>query len=402
MFDRDVLIVGGGMVGSALACALGRAGFSVALLDATLPETEWDRDEVDLRVSALTRASQQLLTRLGAWQRMAALRVSPYREMHVWDAGGASIHFDSAEIGEPDLGHIVENRVTRLALWQELQGLEQVELLCPAVLDDFDLGGAGVQVRLDGGRSLSARLLVGADGGRSRVRSLAGIAVRGWAYDQHALVATIRPQRHHQDTAWQRFMATGPLAFLPIEDGRCSIVWSTRPEHAESLLALPDDEFLTALGDASERVLGEILEVGPRACFPLRLQHAESYVKPGLALIGDAAHSIHPLAGQGVNLGFLDAAQLADSLIQARAAGRDIGSLACLRRFERARKGDNIAMLAAMDGFKRLFGNRNPGLRLVRNLGLGLTDRAGPLKRLIMQRALGRIGELPALARPRI
>jgi len=401
MPDYDLIIAGGGMVGSALACALGGAGFSVALVETREPPRSWPPQEVDLRVSALTRASQHILENLRVWERMCSLRVSPYREMRVWDAtGSGSIHFDSALIGEPDLGHIVENRVTQLALWERLEQLRTVSLLCPAILTALEREPQGPRVTLQDGRQLRARLLVAADGANSRVRGLAGIAVRGWGYDQDAVVATVRPERHHGDTAWQRFMPSGPLAFLPINDGRCSIVWSTSPEHAKQLVALEPEAFCEAVGGASGYALGEIIETGPRASFPLRLQHALHYVQPGLALVGDAAHAIHPLAGQGVNLGFLDAATLAEELTEARRASRDIGSYGVLRRYERTRKGDNLMMLAAMDGFKRLFGNDLAPLRLVRNLGLRLTDSTGPVKQLIMQRALGMLGGQPTLARP--
>jgi len=398
----DIVIAGGGMVGSALACALAPHGFHIAVLEAREPQHDWPPGEVDLRVSALTRASQRILRHLGVWQRMVEMRVSPYREMHVWDAtGGGSIHFNSAEIGEPDLGHIVENRVTQLALWERLGVFDNVDRLCPAMLDRFerDEKAGEMHVVLQDGAQLRCHLLVGADGRDSRVRELAGITSHGWPYDQHAVVATVRPELWHKETAWQRFMPSGPLAFLPIDDGRCSIVWSTHPSRAEELMALDDDLFLKALTEASERILGEIVEVGPRGVFPLRLQHADQYVQAGLALVGDAAHAVHPLAGQGVNLGFLDATALADVLIEARRKGRNIGSFTILRRYERARKGENMAMLAAMDAFKRLFSNDLLPLRLIRNLGLKLTDTTTPVKHLIMRRALGLSGELPSLAR---
>jgi 2-octaprenylphenol hydroxylase len=331
---------------------------------------------------------------------MVELGVSPYRAMRVWDAAGSgSIHFDAADLGQPDLGHIVENRVTRLALWERLEGLETVHLLSPAGVAAMELGAAGPRLILEDGRGLDARLLVGADGRESRVREHAGIHTRGWAYDQHALVAAVRTQAPHRETAWQRFMPDGPLAFLPLRDGRCSIVWSTTPAEAERLLALDEPAFCEALTEASGGVLGEILDSGPRAAFPLRLQHAQGYVRPGVALIGDAAHSIHPLAGQGVNLGFLDAAVLAEVLCDVRAARRDWAGLPALRRYERSRKGENMAMLAAMDGFKRLFGSRNPVLATLRNLGLGMTDRLGPVKALFARQAMGLSGDLPRLAR---
>ena len=396
----DVVIVGGGMVGSALACALALEGFSIAVVESREPAGSWPRDELDLRVSALTRASQHILHNLGVWERMCAMRVSPYREMHVWDAGGSgSIHFDCAEIGEPDLGHIVENRVTQLALWERLGSLSKVRRLCPAAVTTIDLQRSRPVATLEDGEVVQADLLVAADGARSALRGMAGIATQGWAYGQHAVVANVRPEKSHRETAWQRFMPSGPLAFLPIDDGRCSIVWSTSPQHAKELLALDEAAFCRDLGLASEHVLGTILETGPRAQFPLRLRHAKNYVARGLALVGDAAHTVHPLAGQGVNLGFLDAAALADTLVDAREAGRQLGDLNTLRRYERTRKGANLGMLAAMDGFKRLFGNDITPLRLVRNLGLNLTDAATPIKHLITRRALGTLGELPRLAR---
>jgi 2-octaprenylphenol hydroxylase len=227
---------------------------------------------------------------------------------------------------------------------------------------------------------------------------MAGLGTRGWDYDQHAVVAVVRPARHHDDIAWQHFLPTGPVALLPIDDGRCSVVWSTSTEQAETLKAMPDDEFCRALTGATQARLGDIVETGPRGVFPLRLQHAENYVEPGLALVGDAAHAIHPLAGQGVNLGLLDAATLADVLAQARLRGRPLGALTTLRRYERARKGANLAMMGAMDAFKRLFSNDNPALYFARNLGLKATDLAAPVKHAIMRRALGVSGERPSLA----
>jgi 2-octaprenylphenol hydroxylase len=395
----DLIIVGGGMVGAALGCAVAEAGFSVTLLERREPQREWPGDEVDLRVSALTRASQRLLQNLGAWKRMSELRISPYTDMEVWDAAGSGrIHFSAAEIGEPNLGHIVENRITQLALWERLEQQSNVSLRVPAGVSQLLLE-EGPALRLADGELLRAQLIVAADGRDSQLRAMAGIGTKGWDYDQHAIVATISPQRHHGFCARQRFMKTGPLAFLPIDDGRCSIVWSTSPQETSELMALDDAAFCSALTLASERMLGEVEAVGPRAAFPLRLGHAETYIKPGLALIGDAAHAIHPLAGQGVNLGFLDAAALAETLIAARAAGRPIGSQSTLRRYERARRGGNMAMLGAMDAFKRTFSNEILPLRLVRNLGLSLADRAGPLKHLLVKRAMGLTGELPPLAR---
>ncbi len=402
----DLAIVGGGMVGAALACALGQEDFSVALIEGREPQSDWPTDEIDLRVSALTRASQNLLANLGAWPAMTQRRISPYRCMQVWDAGSSgAIHFDCSDIGEDNLGHIVENRVTQLALWQQLQGLDNVIRLCPAQVADYDRGTpvdggqSGQRLGLADGRQIHADLVIGADGRDSPIRQMVGIDVRGWAYNQHALVATVTPAGDHQQTAWQRFMAGGPLAFLPLDDGRCSIVWSSAPDQAQRLLKLEPAEFLQQLTEASEGRLGAITAVGPRAVFPLRLQHAVPYVLDGLALVGDAAHAIHPLAGQGVNLGFLDVAALTQVLLEGRAAGRSPGHLRDLRRYERMRKGDNLAMQLAMDGFKRLFSNHNPVLGLARGLGLRVADGIAPINHAFMRRALGLGSDLPPLSR---
>ncbi|MES9963356.1 MAG: UbiH/UbiF/VisC/COQ6 family ubiquinone biosynthesis hydroxylase [Candidatus Sedimenticola sp. 20ELBAFRAG] len=398
----DVLIAGGGMVGSALGCALAQEGFKVAVVELREPRQDWPDEEVDLRVSALTRASQQMLQNLGAWERMSQMRISPYRGMRVWDAGGSgSISFDAAEIGEPDLGHIVENRVTQLALWERLGTLETAQRICPDSIERIERQESLSRAVLNSGLVVEADLIVAAEGATSPVREMAGIASSGWAYDQHAIVATIWTEESSGEVARQRFMPTGPLAFLPIDDGRCSIVWSTSPSEAERLMVLDDEAFCGELTEASEQMLGSVLRVGPRGVFPLRLRNADHYVQPGLALVGDAAHGIHPLAGQGVNLGFLDMAVLLDVLLDARKAGRELGGMGTLRRYERARKGANIAMLGAMDMFKRLFSNRNPSLTLIRNMGLSLANAGGPVKHVIIRRALGLIGELPSLARRR-
>jgi 2-octaprenylphenol hydroxylase len=398
--DFDVVVVGGGMVGAALACALVQRDFSVALLEAREPAFDWDAAGYDLRVSAITRASQQLLQNIGAWQAMLDERATPYQQMHVWDrAGFGEIQFDAADLAEPDLGHIVENRVIVRALWELLEG-SGVQVLVPVRLAALDLSDTGALLALDDGRTLNAGLVVGADGARSQVRELAGIESRGQAYDQHAVVATVHAELGNRSTAWQRFMRDGPLALLPLQQDLFSIVWSTAPNEAERLCALPEDEFNTLLTEASESRLGRLSLRGARAAFPLRLQHAERYVLPGLALVGDAAHVIHPLAGQGVNLGFLDAGALVDALVSGRERGRATGSLATLRRYERTRKGHNTATQLAMDGFKHLFSNDSSVLSLVRNLGLGAAGRLRPLRRLFERVALGQGLELPTLSRP--
>jgi 2-octaprenylphenol hydroxylase len=389
----DVIIVGGGMVGASLACALADSTLSIAVVEGQEPLMDWPDDAYDIRVSAITRASQQLFQRLGAWQSMVALRVAPYEQMYVWDAtGGGHIQFDAAELGEPDLGHIIENRVISRALVQRARAHDNVHYRCPAQPARLALRGQAAQLQLADGSRLQAPLLVGADGGRSWVRQQAGIELDVTHYEQTALVTTVKTARHHAHTAWQRFLPTGPLAFLPLTDGYSSIVWSTSAAEAERLLGLSEAEFKQELAEAFEQRLGEITELGERALFPLQGRHARHYVKPHLALVGDAAHTIHPLAGQGVNLGLADVAALACEVLAAHRAHKPIGSLKTLRRYERSRRGDNLLMLESMGAFKRLFSNANPGLSTLRNLGLDLVDRAGPLKHFFAARAMGLSG----------
>ncbi|HSH30341.1 MAG TPA: UbiH/UbiF/VisC/COQ6 family ubiquinone biosynthesis hydroxylase [Thiohalobacter sp.] len=399
--SHDVIIAGGGVVGASLACALADAGLRIALIDAHEPETDWPADSIGQRVYAVTCAAQTLFERLGVWEGICQRGVSPYQAMEVWDAGGPGrIRFDAAEVGEPWLGHIVEQRVIQAALLDGQRARPGLERLCPAVLADFHIGAAGASVRLEDGREFAAALLVGADGAGSRVRELAGIGIETHDYEQTAVVAVVATERPHAAVARQRFLPDGPLAFLPLRDGRCSIVWSTTPAAAERLLALPAEEFCIELGQAFDYELGAIMRVSGRGGFPLRRLHAVDYVQQRLALVGDAAHVIHPLAGQGVNLGLLDVAALAEVVADTAAAGRDIGSHASLRRYERWRRGDNALMQSAMDGFNWLFASPLAPVRLLRNLGLGTVDRLTPIKSLLARHAMGRAGDLPRLVRP--
>ena len=389
----DIIVVGAGMVGSAAALGLARQGFSVSLVEAFQPDTAFKPEVVDNRVSALTRTSEQLLDRLGVWAEMQAMRVMPYSDMHVWDASGqGSIHFDAAELAEPSLGHIVENHVTQSALWHAMQALDNIQIICPDKVVAVNRDEAGSSVTLQSGKQLQASLVVVADGKKSAVRDLLGIDTQGWLYDQHALVATVTTENGHQNTAWQRFMPEGPLAFLPLghnDDKSCSIVWSTTPEQAEQLKSMDDEDFCEALTQASEGRLGAIVAVESRGVFPLELKHATTYIKEGFVLVGDAAHAIHPLAGQGVNLGFQDVEALIELASATKQQGREIGSWRMLRQYERERKGSNMTMLAAMDVFKRLFSNRVKPLSVVRNAGLSLVDNLGPVKQFFVRYAMG-------------
>jgi 2-octaprenylphenol hydroxylase len=398
--DRaDITVIGGGMVGAALALALAQQRFSVVLIEAREPALRWDAGGHDLRVSAISRASQRLLQNLGVWSAIVADRATPYRSMHVWDrAGIGEIHFDAADLAEPDLGHIIENRVIVRALWQALPSAG-VRVLVPAQIRGLTTGDAGAEIRLDDGQIVQTGLVVGADGAGSQVRILAGIGCRSEPYGQQAVVATVSAELGNRATAWQRFMARGPLALLPMQRDLFSIVWSTSPEEAERLCAMSASAFNGVLTEASEARLGQLRLLGERAGFPLRLQHAGHYVKPGLALVGDAAHVIHPLAGQGVNLGFLDAASLVDALVTGRDRGRPPSAMRTLRSYERQRRGHNTATQLAMDALKHLFSNDSGALSLVRNLGLGAAGRVAPLRRVFERLALGDTIDLPTLSR---
>jgi len=396
----DVIIVGGGMVGLTLACALGRAEFKVAVIEAYPPEDINLSDDYALRVSAISKSSQQVFENINAWQGMLQRRVSAYQHMHVWDSTGeGKIHFDAAELGIDSLGHIVENKVIQYSLLEQCLKLPDVDWLCPQQLKEINYAAEGSELTLQDGSILSTGLLVGADGANSKVRDAAGISINKSAYEQKGVVAVVKCSMHHKDTAWQRFLPSGPLAFLPLSDGSCSIVWSADDQRAEELLALDDDAFSKELEQAFDRTLGCVEKISKRAGFPLVRRHADDYVKKGLALIGDAAHTIHPLAGQGVNLGILDAAALAEVILQARSAGKNISSLTTLRKYERWRRADNSLMMYSMSGFKNLFSNDQASLSLLRNAGLNIVDSLGVVKHKVMRHALGLDGDLPDIAK---
>lgn len=411
--DADILIIGGGMAGACMASLLAAQGkFSpgrIALIEPKLKLDSGAGKDVDLRVSAISRASERILRACGVWERIAAGRNAPYERMCVWDEAGkadgsGAIHFDCADIGQPNLGYIVENGLMQYALLERARELG-VRLIS-GQLAALEVQEGGIVARLQDGSQLSARLVIAADGSDSPARRMMNINARGALYGQRAVVTHIRSSQSHQRTAWQRFLTTGPIALLPLlegaDDKRCSIVWSTSEAHARELMALPEAEFCKAVHRATDGAVGEVISCVRRADFPLRHAHAERYVGPRFALIGDAAHTVHPLAGQGVNLGFLDCAALAQVLnetVARRADGvEDIGELKMLRRYERWRKGENMLMLAALDGINRLFSNNSMPLGLLRRAGLTVANRLSPVKTRFMRRALGLAGDLPAAA----
>ncbi|MBD8899453.1 UbiH/UbiF/VisC/COQ6 family ubiquinone biosynthesis hydroxylase [Rhodanobacter sp. DHG33] len=385
----DVAVVGGGMVGAAAALALAKAGFATALLEARAPQPWNATDEVDLRVVGLAPSSIALLDGLGVWTSIRESRSGPYSHMHVWDGeSGAAIDFDAADEGRDLLGHIVENSLVQWELWQALQSAG-VRRLCPAEVRGFEAREDRVTLELAGGESLSARLLVAADGAASPLRDMAGIGTRGHDYAQRAVVAHVVTERAHERTAWQRFLPTGPLALLPLADGRSSIVWSLPEDEAQRVLALDDAGFMQALGVASDFRLGRIVSTTKRAAFPLRLQLAESYQAERFVLLGDAAHAVHPLAGQGVNLGLRDVAELRDALVEAHDAGRDFAAPHVLRRYARRRRSADTLDARGFDALARIYAWQAPPLVAARGIGVRLLDRLAPLKRRIARHAAG-------------
>lgn len=399
--DYDVMIIGAGMVGLLLAKALAQNAFRVAVIEVRQPTTQWSVNQLDARVCALNQTSWQILENVGIAAQLHAPSCAPLRRLCVWDSvGGGEVEFDSADINSAQLGYIVENREIIAALWQSLQTEALVDFYCPAHPKQLSVMSMHVQLTLDPEDTLSARLIVGADGAHSWLRDhmVADVVTR--PYQQHAIVAVIDCEKAHEQTGWQSFMSTGPLGVLPLADShRAAIVWSTTPADAERLLALDPTQFNVELTNALGGRLGYLtLQSKPHA-LPLVMRHAQHYVGERMVLVGDAAHTIHPLAGQGVNLGFLDAACLLQSLLDARNSDRDIGSRRPLRRYERWRKGDNTLMIGLMRGFKDVFTQTSPVWVQLRSQALNMTQKVSWLKRFFIHQAAGRRDTLPNLAR---
>lgn len=426
----DVVIVGGGLVGASLALLLdalsvsqkGQQSLSIAIIEAG----EFNCDLVSLtadtqfdpRVVALTHASENLLQRIGVWPLVEQLRSCTYRKMSVWDGEGTgSIEFSAEEANVDHLGTIVENRILVSALRHQIAQSSNIAVLAktavsqlgPMVEDDIMTSGhakpQGVRLLgLDDGRVISANVVVAADGALSAIRHMAAFRVREWSYNHNAIVTTVRTEHDHGGVARQVFLKEGPLAFLPLPsiEGQhyCSIVWSQEPHRADELMALSDDAFCHDIAQAIEHRLGKVEWVDRRFSIPLKQRHAVNYVKDRIALVGDAAHTIHPLAGQGVNLGLLDVAVLAEELAVAFDVSLDLGSEPILRRYQRRRMGHNLSMMSAMEGFKQLFAESAPPVRFIRNVGMSLLNQHPLMKRPIIMRAMGLEGDLPASVRP--
>ncbi|GIU14183.1 FAD-dependent monooxygenase [Shewanella sp. MBTL60-007] len=395
----DVAIVGGGMVGLATAIGLAMEGIKVVVIDAG--QTQAVSGAPKLRVSAINKASQQLITNLGAWPYLAASRVSPYQKMQVWDKDSlGKIDFDAHSLSETHLGSIIENDAIAFALAERAGEFSELTYIENQRLERIAFGEREAWLSLDNGDSLSAALVVAADGANSWVREQCKIPMTFWDYNHHAIVATIRTELPHGSTARQVFDSEGPLAFLPLyEKDLCSIVWSVSPEKADELLALDKIGFERALTAAFDGRLGMCSLESERQSFPLRMRYARHFAQSRLVLAGDAAHTIHPLAGQGVNLGFLDAASIVEVVSELKQQGKDIGDYRNLRDLERWRKAEALEMITAMEGFKRLFQGSNPLKKAIRDLGLNIVDNFAPLKTLFIQQALGNKSNLPKLCR---
>ncbi|BDH44679.1 2-octaprenylphenol hydroxylase [Salmonella enterica subsp. enterica serovar Choleraesuis] len=396
MQSVDVAIVGGGMVGLAVACGLQGSGLRVAVLEQRLPEPVAADAPPSLRVSAINAASERLLTHLGVWSEIISRRACSYHGMEVWEQDSfGRITFDDRSVGATHLGHIIENDLIHQALWDKAQGLSDITCIAPASIKQVAFGENDAFITLEDGNLLSARLVIGADGAHSWLRREANIPVTFWDYRHHALVATIRTAEPHGGVARQVFHGDGILAFLPLSSPNlCSIVWSLPPEKAEQMRDIEPEAFNQALAVAFDMRLGLCQVESDRQCFPLTGRYARQFAAHRLALVGDAAHTIHPLAGQGVNLGFMDAAELIAEIRRLHREGKDIGQHLYLRRYERRRKHSAALMLASMQGFRELFSGTHPARKLFRDVGLKLADTLPGLKTPLIRQALG-IDSLP-------
>ena len=401
MRQADILISGGGMVGLSLGLALAQGGFRTVVADIAPLAAQLDT-KFDGRVSALAYATIRMYRALGVWEAMAP-DAQPIREILVTDgaAGRAaspfSLHFDSAEVGAPQLGAIVENRHIRAALQARAALEKNLTLISPAALTGVTVTGGGVVATLSNGETVQATLAVAADGRVSPLREAQGIKTIGWSYPQTGIVATVEHEKPHNGVAYEHFLPAGPFAILPMTGNRASLVWTEEKTKAPGLLALDETRFNEELAKRFGAHLGAVQVVGPRWSYPLSFHIARDFVKPRFALAGDCAHGIHPIAGQGLNLGLKDAAALAEVLLDAARLGQDIGALDVLKRYERWRRFDSVALAASTDALNRLFSNDIAPLRALRDIGLGLVDAIGPARRFFMRHAGGDVGKVPKL-----
>ncbi|ALR75975.1 3-demethoxyubiquinol 3-hydroxylase [[Enterobacter] lignolyticus] len=388
MQQTDIAVVGGGMVGGALALGLAQHGFSVTVIEHQAPPAFSAVAPPDVRISAISAASVGLLRGLGVWESVLAMRAHRYRRLETWEWENAHVVFDAAELKLPELGYMVENNVLQLALWQALADHDRVTLKVATPLSGMEPAEQGYLLRFSNGDTLSAGLTIGADGANSQIRQWAGIGIHAWQYQQSCMLITVKCEDEPGDSTWQQFTPDGPRAFLPLFDDWASLVWYDAPARIRKLQSLPLPQLEEEVARAFPPRLGRVTPLAAGA-FPLTRRHALRYVQPGLALVGDAAHTIHPLAGQGVNLGYRDVEALLDVLTSARSHGEAWGSLAVLKRYQTRRMADNYLMQSGMDLFYAGFSNDLAPVRVLRNIGLMAAGRAGALKRQALKYALG-------------
>jgi 2-octaprenylphenol hydroxylase len=393
----DIVIVGAGITGLTIAALLAnsncRSQLKMTIVDAGKRPVFDASEDVSLRVSAIASGSADIFDSVDVWDSIVGQRACPYRDMRVWDSSGfaegpESLRFEAAEFAVSELGFIVENVLIQHALLQKLDDQNQA-VGFETLIQSLTPSGSRFKVEFSNGESITPDLVIGADGAGSFVRNSVDISVAVWRYPQSAFVTHLRPEKNHQHTAWQRFLRSGPVALLPLADDRVSVVWSTSPEQAEVAIAASDDQLSGMLSEATDFVLGRLTPDGPRGAFPLKAQHASRYVLPGLALIGDAAHAVHPLAGQGANLGLADAAKLVSVIDEAIGNDENPGDLPVLRRYERARKGANQTMLYFIDSLNRLFASESSSVEKLRGSGMRMFNKSGPIRERAVQVALG-------------
>ncbi len=396
LMETDVLIVGGGLVGGPLACALAAAGVSATVVDAEDPKTAV-APEFDGRASAVALGPQRVLAAIGLWPAIAPYAAA-IEQIRVSDGPSPLfVHYDHRALGDEPFGWIVENRAMRQAILQRMVALPALNLCAPARLVRLERQTDKVVAELADGTSISAALAVAADGRASPTRAAAGIGISRWDYRQTAIVCTVAHSRPHGGAAQERFLPSGPFAILPLPGNRSSVVWSEKSHLVPAIMAQDDESFRRELGLRFGRFLGDIALEGPRFAYPLSIQFADAYAAHRLVLVGDAAHGMHPVAGQGMNMGLRDVAALAEVLVDAKRLGIDLGNAAVLACYARWRRFDNMLMLGITDGLVRLFSNDIAPLRLARDLGLAAVDRMAPLKRFFMRHAMGLVGDLPRL-----
>ncbi|WP_092550935.1 3-demethoxyubiquinol 3-hydroxylase [Xenorhabdus koppenhoeferi] len=386
----DIVVVGAGMIGAATALGLAQEGWRVALLEHQPPEPYIAGSEPDIRVSAISCTSVDLLKQVGAWENVLNIRSALYRKLETWEQNDSNVIFEAKNLGLPELGHMVENRILQLALWQEFERYPNLTLFCPTTLKSMQRQHETKSwlVALADGTEIGTRLIIGADGARSQVRQFAGIGSRGWQYRQSCMLITVKTAQPQQDITWQQFFPSGPRAFLPLFDQWASLVWYDSPSRIRQLQSMTMAQLELEIFQAFPSRLGKVIPIAAGS-FPLSRHHASHYVQEGLVLLGDAAHTINPLAGQGVNLGYRDVDVLLKELTKAKELLEEWDSLAVLMRYQRRRMPDNLVMQAGMDLFHTTFSSDLPGLKTVRNLVLMAAQRSGSIKNYALKYALG-------------